>query len=147
MGFAMNDGTISVHFNDSTSIVLAPGKGYVFTIDTGKEADVTVRHFDMIQPAAQGDLVHGLRRNYPADDYPKELKNKVYLLKHFESYMLNRLYGDQPYTFEDSATTQGMVFISRYLRMKHVILFRLSNDVLQVSKIFYFLRLTGSDEG
>ncbi len=27
MGFAMTDGTVSVHFNDSSSLVLAPGKG------------------------------------------------------------------------------------------------------------------------
>ena len=26
MGFAMSDGTVSVHFNDSSSLALAPGK-------------------------------------------------------------------------------------------------------------------------
>lgn len=29
MGFAMTDGTISVHFNDSVSLSLAPNKGCV----------------------------------------------------------------------------------------------------------------------
>jgi hypothetical protein len=29
MGFAMADGTVCVHFNDSSSLVLAPGKMYV----------------------------------------------------------------------------------------------------------------------
>ena len=66
------------------------------------------------------------------DAYPRELNNKVYLLKHFESYMLDRLFGDQDYTYEDKELTKGMVFVTRYLRMKHVILFRLSNNVLQV---------------
>lgn len=91
-------------------------------------------HFDHIQPADKGDLVQGLRRNYPIDAYPKDLHNKVYLLKHFESYMSDRLYGDQEYTFKDTALTNGMVFVQRYLRMKHVILFRLSNDILQVGR-------------
>ncbi|WVN87353.1 uncharacterized protein L203_102531 [Cryptococcus depauperatus CBS 7841] len=115
MGFAMTDGTVSVHFNDSTSLVLAPGK----------------RHFDDIRPAGGDDLSQNIRRNHSIDRYSPDLKNKVYLLKHFENYMLDKLFGDQPYTFEDRDLTTGMVFVVKYLRMKHVILFRLSNDVLQ----------------
>ncbi|KIR55150.1 PLK/PLK1 protein kinase [Cryptococcus gattii Ru294] len=115
MGFAMTDGTVSVHFNDSTSLVLAPGK----------------RYFDDIRPAGADDLSQNIRRNYSIERYPSDLKNKVYLLKHFENYMLDKLFGDQPYTFEDKELTTEMVFVVRYLRMKHVILFRLSNDVLQ----------------
>lgn len=91
--------------------------------------------FDHIQPAATpapSDLVHGVRRNYAIDEFPRQLDNKVYLLKHFVQYMLERLFGDQEYTFEDCELKKGMVFVTRYLRMKHVILFRLSNDVLQV---------------
>ncbi|ORY31914.1 kinase-like domain-containing protein [Naematelia encephala] len=130
MGFAMTDGTVCVHFNDTSSVALAPGKQF----------------FDYIQPAAQGDLLQGVRKNYPVDDYPRELNNKVYLLRHFESYMLDRLFGDQPYTFEDEGLTKGMVFVTRYLRMKHVILFRLSNDVLQFN--FYdHTKLILSEDG
>lgn len=47
--------------------------------------------------------------------------------------MFDRLYGNAEYTYEDTRLTTGMTFVSKYLRMKHVILFRLSNDVLQVS--------------
>ncbi|WVR03341.1 hypothetical protein IAU60_000332 [Kwoniella sp. DSM 27419] len=115
MGFAMTDGTVSVHFNDSTSLVLAPGK----------------QHFDDIQPTGTDDLSHNTRRNHSIDTYPADLKNKVYLMKHFENYMLDKLFGEQPYTYSDVSLTTGMVFIVKYLRMKHVILFRLSNDVLQ----------------
>lgn len=91
-------------------------------------------YFDHIAPAGTGDLVQGVRKNYSIEGYPRDLSNKVYLLRHFESYMLDRLFGDQPYTYEDKALTKGMVFVTRYLRMKHVIVFRLSNDVLQVSQ-------------
>lgn len=73
------------------------------------------------------------RANYQIDAYPSELRNKVYLLHHFENYMMDKLFGEQPYTFRDMELTKGMVFVTRYLRMKHVIVFRLSNDVLQVS--------------
>lgn len=95
------------------------------------------RHFDHIQPAvspAPSDLIHGVRRNHAIDTFPRQLDNKVYLLKHFVQYMLERLCGEQEYTFEGKQT-KGMVFVTRYLRMKHVILFRLSNDVLQVSEL------------
>ncbi|OCF44225.1 PLK/PLK1 protein kinase [Kwoniella heveanensis CBS 569] len=115
MGFAMTDGTVSVHFNDSTSLVLAPGK----------------EHFDDIRPSGTDDLLQNVRRNHMINSYPSDLKNKVYLLKHFENYMLDKLFGEQPYTYNDLSLTTGMTFVIRYLRMKHVILFRLSNDILQ----------------
>ena len=117
MGFAMNDGTISVHFNDSSSLVLAPAR----------------EHYDYIEPAASGDGFNVVRENYRISDIPAELQNKVYLMYHFKKYILERLLGDHHYVFEDRGLTKGMVFITKYLRMKHVILFRLSNDVLQVS--------------
>lgn len=69
-------------------------------------------------------------------EFPEDLKNKVYLLKHFERYIMDRLYGDYDYTFEDLDRTKGMDFVQKYLRMKHVIVFKMSHDVLQVSKSF-----------
>lgn len=147
MGFAMSDGTIAVHFNDTSSLVLSPGKLWVTThsrahaltnpahpVDSSLTPHDFHRYFDHIAPAGTGDLVQGVRKNYSIEGYPRDLSNKVYLLRHFESYMLDRLFGDQPYTYEDKALTKGMVFVTRYLRMKHVIVFRLSNDVLQVSQ-------------
>ena len=56
-------------------------------------------------------------------------------MTHFEGYMMDRLYGDAEYTYVDETLTTGMTFVTRYLRMKHVLLFRLSNDVLQVCGI------------
>lgn len=120
MGFAMSDGTISVHFNDSHSLVLAPGKEY----------------FDHITPSATDEMANGHQENYPIDEYPLELKNKVFLLRHFEGYILERLLGQHDWRYTDLELTKGMVYITKYLRMKHVILFRLSNDILQVSQHF-----------
>lgn len=117
MGFAMTDGTICVHFNDSTSLVLAPGK----------------KHFDYITPDPERS--QDIRRSYAIDTYPDEVKTKVYLLHQFETYMLDRLVGNHDYTFVDKTKTRGMVYIEKYLRMKHVILFRLSNGLLQVSRL------------
>lgn len=73
-----------------------------------------------------------VRKNYTVSEYPEDLKSKVYLLKHFEKYIMDRLYGDYDYTFEDVERTRGMDFVQKYLRMKHVIVFKMSHDALQV---------------
>lgn len=73
-----------------------------------------------------------VRKNYTIVEYPEELKSKMYLLKHFEKYIMDRLYGEYDWTFEDTERTKGMDFVQKYLRMKHVIVFKLSHDVLQV---------------
>jgi len=64
--------------------------------------------------------------------FPEDLKTKVYLLKHFERYIMDRLYGDYDYTFDDVDRTKGMEWVQKYLRMKHVIVFKMSHDALQV---------------
>lgn len=74
-----------------------------------------------------------VRKNYTVTEFPEELKSKVYLLKHFEQYIMEKLYGDYEYTFQDRDRTKGMDFVQKYLRMKHVIVFKMSHDVLQVS--------------
>lgn len=52
---------------------------------------------------------------------------------------MDRLYGDYEYTFEDVDRTKGMDFVQKYLRMKHVIVFKMSHDVLQASSLFVVL--------
>lgn len=78
-----------------------------------------------------------MRKNYTLTEYPEDVKSKVYLLKHFEQYMMDRLYGEHVYTYEDHDRTQGMDFVQKYLRMKHVIVFKMSHDVLQVRVVFF----------
>ena len=73
-----------------------------------------------------------VRKSYTVEVYPEDLKSKVYLLKHFEKYIMDRLYGEYDYTFEDVAREKGMEWVQKYLRMKNVIVFKLSHDVLQV---------------
>ncbi|KAH0826735.1 hypothetical protein J3R83DRAFT_5140 [Lanmaoa asiatica] len=113
MGYALTDGSVGVHFNDSTTLILAADK----------------HHFDYISSRRHGQVY--VRKNHSVSEFPEDLKNKVYLLKHFERYIMDRLYGDYEYTFEDVDRTRGMDFVQKYLRMKHVIVFKMSHDVLQ----------------
>ena len=77
-----------------------------------------------------------VRKNHTVTDFPVELKSKVYLLKHFEQYIMEKLYGDYDYTFQDTDRSKGMDFVQKYLRMKHVIVFKMSHDVLQVHFLY-----------
>ncbi|KAJ7599348.1 kinase-like domain-containing protein [Mycena floridula] len=113
MAYALTDGSLGVYFNDTTTMVLSADK----------------RHFDYIESRDSGAVF--VRKSYTVEQYPEELKNKVYLLKHFEGYIMDRLWGERDYQFEDVGRTKGMEWVQKYLRMKHVIVFKLSHDVLQ----------------
>ncbi|CAK9787068.1 unnamed protein product [Cutaneotrichosporon oleaginosum] len=107
MGFAMCDGTVSVHFNDSSSLALAPSKKHIEYVDERR------------------------RSAFALASAPDSLANKLYLLRKFEGYMLSRLCGNYEYTWEDVGRTRDLVYVEKYLRTKNVILFRLSNGILQ----------------
>ncbi|KAH8830063.1 hypothetical protein DL96DRAFT_1525428 [Flagelloscypha sp. PMI_526] len=145
MGYALTDGSVGVHFNDSTCMILSPDSV----------------HFDYITPltanSSEGDVATYRRESFAMDDHPEELKAKVYLMRHFEQYIMGRLYGEYTFCFTRSKEaiealntcrylspstttvhhgdgrkqTRGMEWVMNYLRMKHVIVFRLSHDVLQ----------------
>ncbi|KAJ7507543.1 kinase-like domain-containing protein [Mycena galericulata] len=121
MGYALTDGSVGVHFNDSTSLVLSCDK----------------THFDYITPTADATGASALgapaaqRASHTVTTYPSSLKSKVYLLKHFERYIMDRLYGEYPYTYEDMERKKGMDWVVKYLRMKHVIVFLMSHGALQ----------------
>ncbi|KAF5368904.1 hypothetical protein D9758_002954 [Tetrapyrgos nigripes] len=113
MGYALTDGSVGVHFNDTTTLVLSADK----------------QHFDYISARKNG-LIYK-RKSYTVDDYPEEIASKVYLLKHFEGYIVSHLLGDHDYVYQDTQKIQGMTWVQKYLRMKRVIVFKLSHDVLQ----------------
>ncbi|KAF8268080.1 kinase-like domain-containing protein [Lactarius quietus] len=77
MDYALTDGSVGVHLNDSTMLVLAADK----------------QHFDYISSRRQGTM--HVRKKYTVADCPEELESK-------------------------------------YLRTKHVMVFELSHDVLQI---------------
>ncbi len=46
-------------------------------------------------------MVGKQHKNFAISEHPETLKSKVYLLKHFEKYIMQNLYGEHPFTFED----------------------------------------------
>lgn len=90
---------------------------------------MTNSHFDYISNRKAN--VYS-RRHYQLKDHPAELQRKTYLLEYFEDYMAKTLTRDVAWTFVDSGRKRNMDFLVKYYRMKNAIVFKMSNDVLQV---------------
>lgn len=75
---------------------------------------------------------------YNLQNFPDGLQKKVTLLKHFRNYLLEQNKTED--RSEDSIALEGSneenpVFLKKWVRTKHAILFRLSNQTVQV--VFY----------
>ncbi len=77
-----------------------------------------------------------IRKHYEVDKRPDDLADKTRLLGHFSTYLMQKLYGEHSYTSMNPERTSSMDFVQKYLRLKHAILFKISNEVLQVREIY-----------
>ena len=135
LGFLLNDGSSGVYFNDSTKAVhSATGDNFIYVERRGGADREPVLMYTM--------------SNFPEDT----LKKKVTLLQHFRSYLMEQqkraeVAGeveplsssfeerqDTP-TSNDDGNTAPMVFMKKWIKTKHAMLFRLSNGTVQV--LFY----------
>lgn len=106
-------------FNDSTKIVLDPNG----------------HHFDYMERRSSDRQDVG--KEYTLTEYPKELQKKVTLLQHFWSYLEGN---DRPKNMADKNPDQQkerkvkeIVYVKKWMRTRHAIMFRLSNKVVQVN--------------
>jgi len=112
LGYLLSNGNTGVFFNDSTKIILDP-KGNNFEYLERKPAD-------------KQDVVS----SYTLTDYPKELQKKVTLLQHFRSYLEGD--GKEVQIEEESDQKLSAVYVKKWMKTKHAIMFRLSNKIVQV---------------
>lgn len=106
------------------------------------------------RPPGDPSLNNGPRRGEPTtatyniSTYPKSLQKKVTLLKHFRNYLVEQQKNDddeETGTYMDSlnavlsgrgnGSTTDMVYVKKWIRTKHAILFRLSDQTVQI--VFY----------
>ena len=78
------------------------------------------------KPADKQDVVS----SYTLTDYPKELQKKVTLLQHFRSYLEGD--GKEVQIEEESDEKLSAVYVKKWMKTKHAIMFRLSNKIVQV---------------
>ncbi|KAG7349684.1 sserine/threonine protein kinase with PASTA sensor domain [Nitzschia inconspicua] len=129
LGYLLNDGSSGVYFNDSSKTVLE-AKGDHFQYIERKKADgESPRRCEPVVASHTLTL------------YPDSLNKKVTLLKHFRNYLLEQQQkSEDTNEFFDSfsrefSTGQEMVYLKKWVRTKHAIFFRLSDQTVQI--VFY----------
>eukprot|EP00826_Nyctotherus_ovalis_P020238 TRINITY_DN1633_c0_g5_i1.p1 TRINITY_DN1633_c0_g5~~TRINITY_DN1633_c0_g5_i1.p1 ORF type:complete len:597 (+),score=145.12 TRINITY_DN1633_c0_g5_i1:51-1841(+) len=109
LGYFLSSDSIGVFFNDSTKIILDPNGANFEYIERGANKTDTVAEHTLA-------------------DYPKCLQKKVTLLNHFRSYL------NPDYKKPDAAkrAVEKAVYVKKWLKTRHAIMFRLSNKIVQV---------------
>jgi len=111
IGYLLNNRCYGVYFNDSTKI-LAQGED----------------HFYYVERIAKEDIP----KKYSFGEYPPELKKKIGLFNHFKGYLKDE---DEPKRQQPTAAAldpRSLVYIKRWFRSKHAVIFRMSNKTVQV---------------
>lgn len=126
LGFLLNDGNSGVYFNDSTKAVLSTDDDNFIYVERKKGANGSS------EPMSSYTLTE-----YPVDS----LKKKVTLLQHFRSYLLEQQKRAEENgeveplgNFKENNNNEdGLVYMKKWIRTKHAMLFRLSDGTVQVS--------------
>jgi len=130
LGYQLTNSCVGVYFNDSTSIILSADE----------------EHFEYLYYTKENDQPVMQKAQYTLEDYPNDLHKKVTLLKHFKVYMNENLYKASTYSFVDKERKEDLDFLTKYLRTKRAVIFRLSNKVVQVN-FFDHTKLMFSGDG
>ena len=122
LGYYLSNEATGVFFNDSTKIVLDPNG----------------HHFDYMERRSNDRQDVG--KPHTLTEYPKELQKKVTLLQHFWSYLEGN---DKSKSLMDKNAMaseaekerkiKDVVYVKKWMRTRHAIMFRLSNKVVQVN--------------
>lgn len=143
LGYLLSNASTGVFFNDSTKIVLDPD-GHNFVYYERRASDKK-----------------DIGNNHTLTDYPKDLQKKVTLLQHFRSYLEGTAKKEGEEGDGKGATVEGgredptpkteeneeekeevtdkkplsedTVYVKKWMRTRHAIMFRLSNKVVQVN--------------
>lgn len=113
LGYLLTNGCTGVYFNDGTKIIFNPKSSF----------------FEYMEKKSyeKQDVVS----SYTFEEYPEHLKKKVILLQHFKTYLENEVQNlDQEEQADDSK--QPLVYVKKWMRTNHALLFRLSNKIVQV---------------
>ncbi|CAG9316872.1 unnamed protein product [Blepharisma stoltei] len=118
LGYLFSNSCVGVFFNDSTKIIADPaGSFFQYIPRAGRSRDEEIT-------------------TYTFETFPDELKKKVTLLQHFRK----RLSKDEPSAkldmtqqFTKLDMTQPLIYVQKWRTTPYAILFKLSNNLVQVN--------------
>jgi polo-like kinase 1 len=108
IGYLLSNDSSGVYFNDSSKML-------AFNID----------EFYYFEKISKEDVCHC----YSFRDYPLELKKKVSLFSHFKGYLNGPSENNR---VSSKKSQKDAVYVRRWYRAKHAVIFRLSNKSVQV---------------
>ncbi|MCQ2818294.1 MAG: CDC5/polo family serine/threonine-protein kinase [archaeon] len=116
MGYVLSNGHVGIYFNDSTKIIYKPmGLNFIYV------------------ERKPSEKVEIITTHLLSEDFQKDLQKKVILLQHFKQYLLDESRNEQQEKKEsDNIDDKNFVYVKKWMRTKHAILFRLSNKIVQV---------------
>jgi polo-like kinase 1 len=114
LGYLLSNGCTGVYFNDSSKVLLG-ANGH------------TLHYLERKGPERQETTA-----TYTLTEYPKDLQKKVTLLQHFRSYLEGDI-KQETGLLEPQQATETPVYIKKWMRTRHAILFRLTNKIVQVN--------------
>jgi polo-like kinase 1 len=128
LGYKLSNGCSGVFFNDATKMLLETDGDSLEYIERMRRDDATK---------------YDVRRPQSLKDHPPDLTKKVTLMEHFKNYLdethPSRHAGDSPLdqmaplsTASEEAGVGG-VYVRKWMRTRHSIIFRLSNNNFQVT--------------
>eukprot|EP00980_Cylindrotheca_fusiformis_P018671 scaffold6219_cov146-Cylindrotheca_fusiformis.AAC.6 len=131
LGFLLSDGSSGVYFNDSTKAIMDATGGCFQYIERSKTA---------LDPSRRGEMVVS---THLVSSYPDDLQKKVTLLKHFRNYLIEQQKKTDDFDILPGATSPAvlsngkidLVYLKKWVRTKHAIFFRLSDNTVQI--VFY----------
>ena len=111
LGYILSDGNVGVYFNDNTKMLYKPnGKNFAF-IDNNEK--ITFYLFGR--------------------ELSKELNKKIVLLKTFKGYLFEETKDTKELNIEEGINENHFIYLKRFVKTRHAILFRLSNKTVQIS--------------
>ena len=116
LGYVLSNGHVGVYFNDSTKIIYKPmGLNFIYV------------------ERKPSERVEIITTHLLSEEFQKDLNKKVILLQHFKSYLLEESKNAvQEKRESENIDEKNYVYVKKWMRTKHAILFRLSNKIVQV---------------
>ena len=112
LGYVLSNENVGVYFNDDTKIIYKPnGRNFIF-VENNERSYIYLFKQEM----------------------NKDLKKKVMLLKNFKGYLFEETKDTKEIIYEsEGINANQFIYLKRFVKTKHAILFRLSNKTVQIS--------------
>jgi polo-like kinase 1 len=118
LAYRLNSGMTGAHFNDSSKMVWNHETGQIDYIERKKPSHNTAAFEE--------------KQTFNIAAYPPSLQKKITLIKHFRVYLDKEQSQKRRIEEQCAGPFEKDVYVKRWLKTRHAVIFRLSNKVVQV---------------